>query len=208
MKTAILSTIALLMIFSMAPAAGPDAGEDYDFDFDNFDIEFDHDFDNCHYFHDNDVNLDVKDNGDVIITCDKRRYKSDEVKITNDYRLYVNGDRVDLNNHQQELVEVFYHKAIALNEETKIIVEEGARIGLEGARIGANAVSGVFQMFLLDFDEDEFEDRIEGRAEDLEEMADKLEEKAEHLEDLADELEDMHDDLDEEISELNELRWF
>jgi len=148
------------------------------------------------------------DDADIIITCDRRRFKSDEVKITGDYRLYVNGERVDVDDEQQELLKKYYLLAMDVHQEATLIGKEGAKIGVEGARIGAHAVSGVIKLLLLDFDEDEFEREMEDKAEKLEEKADKLEERADALEEMAENREDMHDDLSRKIPELRELRWF
>jgi len=205
MRTVAISMLAIFMTFSIANAAGPDCGDDWKSKRKVYKI--DHDFHDYHYHHNDRLRLDI-DDSDVIITCERRRYRSDEVKITGDYQLYVNGDRVDVDDDQEELLKKFYHKALDLNEEAKMIGREGAEIGVEGAKIGARAVSGVIQMLLLDFDEDKFEAKIEREAERLEEKAEKLEERAEVLEEMAEDLEDMHDDLGRKIPELRELKWF
>ena len=205
MRTVAISMLAIFMTFSIATAAGPDCGDDWKNKHKVY--KFDGDFHDCHYHHNNRIRLDIDDD-EVIITCERRRYRSDEVKITGNYRLYVNGDRVDVDDDQKELLKKFYHKAIDLNEEARLIGREGAEIGVEGARIGAHAVAGVMKLLLLDFDEDEFEESIEWEAERLEEKAEKLEERAEALEEMAEDLEDMHDDLGRKIPELRELRWF
>lgn len=205
MRTTAISIIAIFLMFSIAAAAGPDCGDDWKDKHKTCIIS--HDLHDYHYHWNDGIKLEIDDD-DVIITCEKRRHKSDEVRITKDCQLYVNGDRVDVEDDQKELVKNFYRTAIDLHEEAEIIGREGAEIGVQGAKIGAKAVSGVLQMLLLDFDEDKFEAKIEREAELLEEKAEKLEERAEVLEDMAEDLEDMHDDLARKIPELRELRWF
>lgn len=201
MRTVLISLITGLFLVSGVYAADVECCDDWDFDY--------HDRGENHllYGWNDDIDLEI-DDGQVIITCDRRRYKSDEVKITGDYRLYVNGERVDVDDEQEELLKKYYHLAIDVHEEATLIGREGAKIGVEGAKIGAHAVSGVIKLLLLDFDEDEFEREMEYEAEKLEVKADKLEERADALEEMAENLEDTHEDLSRKIPELRELRWF
>ena len=201
MRTVITSLIAGLFLISAAYAAGDECCDNWHFD------HHDNDGNHLYYGWNDDIDLEI-DDGEVIITCDRRRYKSDEVKITDSYKLYVNGERVDVDDEQEELLKKYYHLAIDVHEEATLIGREGAKIGVEGAKIGAHAVSGVIKLLLLDFDEDDFEREMEDKAEKLEEKADKLEERADALEEMAENLEDLHDDLSRKIPELHELRWF
>jgi hypothetical protein len=193
------------MTFSLINAAGPDCGESGKNH--NHAINIGRCSDGYSYGRNDDVRLKI-DGGDVIITCDKRRHKFDEVRITDDYRLEINGQRIEMNDEQKALLKDFHGLAMELDREAKAVGKEGAKIGLEGARIGAKAASGVLRLLFLDFNEDEFEAKIEREAEELERMADKLEERAEKLEEMADNLEDMQDDLSRKIPELDELGWF
>ena len=164
-------------------------------------------FDGYSFSHKDDVRLNI-DGDDVVITCERRRYRSDEVKITRNYDLYINGEKVDVNKEQRRLLKDYYNRALDVDREARIIAEEGTKIGLEGARIGVKAASGALKLLFLDFDEDEFEEKIERAAEELEERADRLEERADKLEELADELEEIQEDLSDKIPELEKLRWF
>jgi len=200
MRSTAISLLAGLLIFSISSAADDECWDHWEIDH--------HNYNKHHLYHwDSDIELEI-DDGDLIITCDKRRYKSDEVRITESYKLYVNGERVKVDDEHEELLKNYYHQAIDLHEEARIIGREGAKIGIEGARIGARAASCVLKMLFLDFDEDDFEMGIEREAEELEEMAEDLGERAEALEDMAEDLEDMHDDLSCKIPELRELKWF
>ncbi|UCE66069.1 MAG: hypothetical protein JSU85_14645 [Candidatus Zixiibacteriota bacterium] len=203
MRTIAISIIAIMMMASFIDAADPECDNHWKSRHNEYRINHD-----LHNYHWNDGIRFVIDDGDVIISCEKRRYKSDEVKITEDYRLYVNGDRVNVDDDQKELLKDYYHKAIDLHEEAEIVAREGAKIGAEGAKIGTKAAAGALKMLFLDFNEDEFEAKIEKEAEELEEMAEELEARAEVLEDMAEDLEDMHNDLARKIPELRELQWF
>jgi hypothetical protein len=185
---------------SVVFAADDECWDHWDFDH--------HDNHGHHIYHwDSDIDFDI-DEGDIVITCDKRRYRSDEVRITEYYKLYVNGERVDVDDEHKELLKDYYHQAIDLHEEAMIIGREGAKIGIEGAKIGTKAAASALKMLFLNFDEDDFEREIESETEELEEMAEELEERADELEEMAENLEDIHDDLSREIPELRELRWF
>ncbi len=205
MRTIAISILAIIMMVSFIDAADLECDNQWKSKHNVYRIN--HDLHNYNYHWNDGIRFEI-DDGDVIITCEKRRYKTDEVKITEDYRLYVNGDRVDVDNDQKELLKDFYNKAIDLHEEAEIIAREGAKIGVKGAKIGTKAAAGALQMLFLDFDEDEFEEKIEREAEGLEEMAEELEARAEVLEDMAEDLEDIHDDLSHKIPELRELKWF
>ena len=205
MRTVAISIIAILTTVSFISAADLESCDDWESKHHKYYIH--HDLHDYHHDWNDGINLKI-DDGDVIITSEKRRYKSDEVKITGDCRLYINGKKVDLDDEQAELLKDFYRQAIALDEEAKIIAKKGAKIGIEGAKIGTKAAAGALKMLFLNFDEDEFEEKIERESEGLEEMAEELEERAEKLEEMADNLEDMHDDLSRKITELRELKWF
>jgi len=201
MRTVLISLIAGLLLFPAAYAADNECWDDWHFDH--------HDNDGRHllYGWNDDIDLEIND-GEVIITCDRRRYKSDEVRITESYKLYVNGEQVDVDDEQRELLKNYYHQAIEVHEEAMIIGREGAKIGIEGAKIGTKAAANALKMLFLDFDEDEFEAKIESETEELEEMGEELEERAEELEEMAENLEDTHNDMARKIPELRELRWF
>jgi hypothetical protein len=200
MRAVLISVLTGILMVSVAIAADEEC-------WDRWDVDHHSHYRNHLYHWDSDIDLEI-DNGDVIITCDRRRYKSDEVRITESYKLYVNGERVDVEDEHEELLKGYYRQAIDLHEEARIIGREGVKIGVEGAKIGTKAAAGALKMLFLDFDDDDFEREIEGQAEELEEMAEELEERAEALEEMAENLEDIHDDLSRKIPELRELRWF
>jgi len=151
------------------------------------------------------INFDL-DGSTLVITNHGRHY--DQVEITEDYELFVNGDRVNLNDDQQILVKDFYIQSMSIVKIAKNMGIEGAKIGVEGAKLGMKAIGGLIKMLLTDYDEDDLDRYLEEESEKIEEKAEVLEEQAEELEEIADELEYLAEEMIEEIPELEELNWF
>ena len=152
-----------------------------------------------------DVNIDIE--GSTLVISPE--YDHDfAVEITKDYRLYVNGRRINTNSRQQDLVQQYYDTFFNIVESAKDIGLEGAKIGLKGAKIGMQAVLGVLKLMDEDYDSEDLEAEIEAEAQKLEEEAKDLEKFAEEIEYLAEDFEDIHYSLKEEVPELNELDWF
>ncbi len=190
---------------------------DYDYDFDNdFDFDFDFDFDDnkrhvIHYGdfrdfgHRNNMDIDIEDD-EIYITHSGRR--AGEVRITENYGLYVNGKQIQTNDRQKRLLEEFYNSAIELKKYAAVIGAKGAAIGIEGAKIGLSAIGGVFKLILPGYDSDDLERDMERKTRGIEYKASLLEKEAETLEHIAYEIEDLADELKDEIPELDKLRWF
>ena len=139
MRTFTLSILGILMSFSIVVAAEPECGQG-EIDRDQ-EISVCCDFDGyCYGWNDN-VKLRIEGD-DVIITCQKRRHKSDRIRITDKSELYINGKKIDVADEDKELLRAFHSQAIELDKEAKIIGKEGAKIGVEGARIGASVKIG------------------------------------------------------------------
>ena len=149
-----------------------------------------------------DYDFDVE-NGNVYLYPDNRRH--DEIRITDDSRLYINGREIDLDDDQRELVNEIHSLAINLENQAHDIALQGAKIGAAGAQIGIHAVAGIFKLIRSDYDSEDLESELEYKAERLEEQAEKLEELAEALEDDADELERQIEKMEREFSEIREL---
>ena len=143
--------------------------------------------------------------GSVIIYPEHRR-RWDDVEITEDYELYVNGEPIRLNRRQKEMVEDYYEYVHRIRREAYRIGWKGAKVGAEGAKIGVKAVAGLFRLLSSDYDTDDLERDMEREAQKIEKKAERLEDEA--IEDLADELEELHEKMGREIGELRELGWF
>ena len=159
---------------------------------------------------DNDFSIDgIRvniDDGTITLTNKDDEYET--VEFTENYELIVNGDNIDLNQKQQELVEEFYTLSFDLIEEAKKIGLEGAKIGVDGAKLGLSAVANAFRLLSPDYSSEDFERDIERKSEKLEKKAEKLEAKAEKLEVVADHLEDIKGELKQQTPELRDMDWF
>jgi len=144
----------------------------------------------------------------IVISHKERGEPRSVVEITDDYELYIDGERVELNREQQALVREFHEHCMDIVDYAKRIGWEGAKIGVEGAKLGVKAVGCLFKLLLPGYDTDDFEDEIERHAERLEAKAEVLEEKAELIEEMVDDLEDIARDMRRDIPELRALRWF
>ena len=149
-----------------------------------------------------DYDLDVED-GTVYLYLDGHRH--DEIRITDDSRLFVNGREIDLDDEQKEMVKEIHDRAIDIENQAYAIAREGAKIGAAGAKIGIQAVAGIFKLIRSDYDSDDLEREMEYKTEELEAQAEKLEELADQLEDDADELERQIDKMEREFSEIRDL---
>ena len=130
------------------------------------------------------------------------------IEITRDYELYVNGRFVKTNTEQKRLLKEYHSAIFEIIDRAKDIGKEGAKLGIDGAKIGLKAIVGVFKLMRDDYDSGDLEEELELKAEELEEKAEELEKEAEKLEYLADNLEELHDELKEEIPELQDLNTF
>ena len=148
------------------------------------------------------------DEEEGLLTITNEDDDDEMVQISRKYVLTVNGERIELERRQKELVKDYYGHFKKLHEMAEEIGEEGAKLGAEGAKIAAVAMKRLCSLFGDDEDAEEFEEEIEREAEKIEAKAKKLEAKAEKLEEIADDLEDLHHDLKKAIPEIDALDWF
>jgi len=156
---------------------------------------------------DEDISFDL-DDGTLIITYERDRRDRSIVEFTEDYQLFIDGDEIELNDDQRELVREFYDQSMDIVDYAKEIGWEGAKIGVEGAKLGVRAIGCLFKLLSPNYDSDDMEDEIERAAERIEERAEILEEKAEFIEEMVEDLEDIADDMCDKIPELDRLGWF
>lgn len=155
-----------------------------------------------HSFTLDEVDIDI-DDGTLIMIYDN--YDDLKVEITNDYELYIDNEKIKINDHQRKLIKEYYISMMQLIDDAKTIGLQGAEIGVEGAKIGLKAVANVFKLLSSDYDSDDLEREMEEETEKLEKHAEKLERQGEALEERAEELERLHEKMLHEIPELKEL---
>ena len=197
MRILLIALLTGLLLLSAATSTL--AGRHYDR---RVNIQHDHFLDR----HD-DLSFDL-DDGTLIITYERDRRDYSVVEFTEDYQLFIDGDEVELNDDQRELVGTFYDQSMDIVDYAKEIGWEGAKIGVEGAKLGVQAIGCLFKLLSPHYDSDDMEDEMERAAEEIEERAEVLEEKAELIEEMVEDLEDIADDMCDEIPELDRLGWF
>jgi hypothetical protein len=184
-----LPIIAVALVLSMVFATGADARRRCRHDDDR---TFKH------------LNIDL-DEGTLTIEHDDEYWT---VEITEDYKLYVNGERVKTDREQKKLLRRYYDDYEDIEDMAEEIGREAAKIGVAGAKLGVNAVACVAKLLLDDYDCEDMEIEIELDEKAIEKMADKLEKKADKIEDMADDLEKTHKKLRKSIPELGDLKDF
>jgi hypothetical protein len=142
------------------------------------------------------------------ILIEERDGHDGEVEITKECRLFLNGDEVDLDGGQRDLVREYHDRAESAWSEIKEIAMDGVEVGLEGASFGLKTVGGVFHMILPDYDSDDFERDMEAAESKLEAKAQKLDDRADRLDGRMDDLKNLHERLKSAVPELQELDWF
>lgn len=149
------------------------------------------------------ISIDFED--DILIMTN--HHKRDIVEITPNYDLIVNGDKVEIDDHQRGIVKEFYMNMSDLVESAKAVGAAGAKIGIEGASLGLSALGKVFRLLDADYDTDDLEREVEREARAIEKKAESLEKEAEKIEWMADDLEDLYDNMEREIVEIRDLNW-
>ena len=128
MKLSIISFV-VLALFTVASAHSEN----------HYERHYDRCSDHNWVWNDHDVSIDYDDG--VLVMDFKDRDAL--VEITPEYRLFVNDKRVDLDDHQQELVRDFYDLSQQIIDDAVAIGAEGAKIGVHGAAIGLQSLSGL-----------------------------------------------------------------
>jgi hypothetical protein len=204
MRVFIAVLILSMAAWSLAAAAGPSAGKCCVIDKDCCGFSYDHKANTITIGPDQlccvgKYNIRIRDD-DVILKPRHRRHP--KVRITGDYRLYVDGDLVETNDEQKELLRDFHGLAMDMHREACKIGIEGAKIGAAGAKIGVDAIAGLFKLLSPHYDSDDLERELEAKADKIEARANELEAKADKIEQMADELEDLESELRDKIPEI------
>ena len=195
MKNVVIALMLLIFI------ASPTIARDHDDDCGGRNISIS----SLKEWHINDIDFEI-DDGSIYVSHDDPLFES--VEINEEYELFVNDERVELNAEQQELVTAYYELTFAIIGRAKEIGWEGVKIGLSGAKLALKAVGGVVKMFLTSYDEDDLERDMDREADKLEARAERLEKKADQIEEWAEDLEMVAEQMVETIPEIEKLGWF
>jgi DNA-binding transcriptional MerR regulator len=210
MRVFIAVLILSMAAWSLAAAAGPSASKCCVIDKDCCGFSYDHQANTITIGPDQlccvgKYNIRI-DDGDVILKPRHRRYP--KVRITGDYRLYVDDRMVETTDEQKELLKEFHGLTLEIHKEACEIGIEGAKIGMAGAKIGVDAIAGLIRLLSPHYDTDDLERELEAKAARIEANADRLEAKADKIEQMADELEDLESELRHSIPEIESSNRF
>ena len=172
MRLLVTVSLATILIFSSLYAVDPPKSKSSSVCLENIAIDF--------------------ENGALVIT--PRSGENFKVEITDDDELFINGRKISTSSEERELLGEYRH-------DMSYLIHRAEEIGIEGARIGLYAVSGLVEVVCTDLELEDLEAELESES-------NKLENEAKELEDLSTRLEDLHYELKERISELQELRTF
>lgn len=142
------------------------------------------------------------DDGTLVMEHDDPRCTV--VEITDEYDLYIDGKRIDINDHQRKLVEAYYNLVIEVVDDAIGIGVSAAAVGLGGAGIGLGVVGKLFKLILPWYGFDDFENELREETRKIKILAEKLEIHARELEEKAEQAEDVYRVLIRSIPELQE----
>ncbi len=131
----------------------------------------------------------------------------EEIRITEDYKMYLDDEEIPLDVDQRKTVQEFYQLSFGIRSEAKAIAKEGLKIGVKGAKLGLQAVGCVFKMLLTSYDEEDLDVEMEAEADKIEAEAEKLEARAEVLEDQMERWEEVGRQMKDEIPALAHMEW-
>lgn len=132
----------------------------------------------------------------------------EEVEITADLELYVDGRRIETDRGDRRLLKDYYAQAEEIVAVAEDLGREGALLGARGAAVGVRAVGRVLRLLDKDYDAEDLEADIERDTEKIEFEAEKIEQAGERLEEQIDDLRGIGDRLQERIDDLDRLDWF
>jgi hypothetical protein len=161
--------------------------DDEDFDFTSFDFE----------------GRDL-----VVIHREDRKAPEEEVRFTENGKLFINDEEIKLDDNQRALVIDFYADSREIYDQAIDIGKEGAKIGIKGAALGIDAIGSLAKLLSSDYDIEDYEKEMEAKAKRLEKQADKLEARAEKIEQMAENLEEAADRMQDAIPKIDDLKWF
>jgi len=130
------------------------------------------------------------------------------VVITRSGLLYVNDEEISLKPSEKEAAVEYFVLCDSIMADVKILIKEASKIGIDGAKIGISAATGVLRMLSPFYSSEDFERDIEAKASQIEEKAKDLEKYGDKIEEKSDKLETLHRRLKLRVDQLYELDWF
>ena len=145
-------------------------------------------------------NFNVNFHGDTLVL--QAKGNKGQIMITDDYRLFVNGNEIALGREQQNLVRDYYLQLQDIVATALKLVPHGAEIGLQGAHLGLKAILHTILALDDDYDKEKVEKELKEEETKLEQKAKMLEKKGKSLEKMGDEFEDLQCRLFHQVKAL------
>ena len=158
-----------------------------------------------HTCHSGDSSFEVED-GRLVITRD-RFGSDDEVIVSREGDLEINGERIDVDKSQRAHLKKFYREADKLERMAAEIGEDAGQIAEASTAYAIAQVASALRS-LGDDDADADEADMADIESDFAKQMEKIEGFADEIEEQAEKVVDMADDLQQEIPALGKLDWF
>ncbi|MCK5125966.1 MAG: hypothetical protein KAR42_06905 [candidate division Zixibacteria bacterium] len=167
-----------------------------------------------------DARMIIEDESIIIYS----QYFDEEVEITEDYKLFIDGKLVATDKKQTAVLKKFYAQALEVKEIGEKMGELGGdmgqiggKMGQIGSLIGLRASRQAYLSLAASFsgnyyDDNELEDNLEELEDKLDAMEDKLDENEDDMDELSDKMENLGevmeeygDEMEDEVDELEEV---
>jgi hypothetical protein len=161
-----------------------------------------------HHCHDLHVSgdSDFRFEGELLYIAHRDGDLEDEVTVTKDGQLTINGSDIEVDGKSRKLLKKFYAEAATLDEQAAVIAKDAEAIASEATGFAVMTVAAVLES--LSGKESKVEKKAARMETDFEERVALIEEMAEDIEDRADRIVALSEDLNDRVPELRDLGWF
>jgi len=158
-----------------------------------------------HNSHLEDVDIDLEDDGTLVL--DPYGYRGESLTISENPVLRVNDEKVKLDDSEKMLVADYYENGMKVVLTAEAMGRAGAKMGVRDAALAVNAIAKVAKLLDAGYDSDDLEREVEAEAESMEEAGKELEEQGEILSDRVDDMGRIAKKMRSRIPEVAELDW-
>ncbi len=147
------------------------------------------------------------DGDQLIITCDGRSAR-EEVVVTADGVLTIDGREIQTSSHEVKLLKKFYRESVELERQAGLIAEDAEELAADATAFAAVAIKDALRG--LGDQKQSRSDRKRDRKlkADFEKRSELIEKIGEDIGQQADVVKELAKELQREIPELRELGWF
>ena len=145
--------------------------------------------------------------GSIVITDASNQYR-DIVRISENYNLYVNGQKIRTNRRQACHLKQYHHYVCEIHRQATLMGGEALQIGVLGTRSSALAFSKFRRASFTKDTDPELRNAISGDYLPIEEHGADLEDWGDQVKIMIENLKVLHIKLNDEIPALRKLQWF